>query len=209
MARMTRKEHEHRGRIDYVLDVTEELFSRKGYSGTSMKEIAKRAEFALATLYRLFKSKRDIYAALLEKRFSQLADRLGRESPSEGDVVARIEAFIEAKMTYLYEHWDFAKIYFAHRWSGADQSASPAAESALEIYSGAINGLVRDIRRGIRQGRIRKASAERLAAAVDGITSELVNRWLTVGRPNSPSKDIEQAKGMILKGIATEAPEER
>ncbi len=207
MARMTRKEHERRGRIDYVLDVTEELFSRKGYSGTSMKEIAKRAEFALATLYRLFKSKRDIYAALLEKRFSQLADKLGRESPPEGDIVARIEAFIEAKMTYLHEHWDFAKIYFAHRWSGADQGASPAA-AALEIYSSAINGLVRDIRRGMREGHIRRASAERLAAAVDGITSELVNRWFVIGRPKSPLKDIEQAKGMILRGIAAEAPEE-
>jgi len=205
MAKRTRRELELEMRKTYVLEATEELFAHGGYAGTTMKAAARRAELALATLYRLFRSKRELYAELLQMRCGQLADRIRAAISPEEDVVSRVERFIEAKMTYLHANWRFAKLYLKHRHTPAEE-ADPQQRSAFGKYRQALDELVADIRKGVAGRRLKSVCPERLAAALDGVTSELVGRWLEVGRPESPEEDIELAKDMILKGVVREKP---
>lgn len=49
-----------------ILDAALELFQTHGYHGTSMRQIARRAEIALGGIYNHFPSKDDIYVAVLK-----------------------------------------------------------------------------------------------------------------------------------------------
>jgi AcrR family transcriptional regulator len=71
--------HEAHGRGDTRRDtrariqrVALELFSERGYEGTSLREIAERLDVTKAALYYHFKSKEDIVRSLVEDYFGQL-----------------------------------------------------------------------------------------------------------------------------------------
>ncbi len=71
-----RKEREKNQRRNDIIDAAEKLFFSKGFSNTTMDEVAKQAEYSKGTLYLYFKSKEDLYLAInvrgmkiLEKMF--------------------------------------------------------------------------------------------------------------------------------------------
>lgn len=62
--RMNRREREKQRHYEEILDVAENLFSEKGYDGTTVDDIAKSSEFSRRTIYTYFKSKDELYLAV-------------------------------------------------------------------------------------------------------------------------------------------------
>ncbi|HZL66736.1 MAG TPA: helix-turn-helix domain-containing protein, partial [Candidatus Limnocylindrales bacterium] len=60
-----------------IVEAAVQLFSRRGYKGTSTREIAHLAEVNEATLFRCFVRKADLFWAAAESRLNRL--KLGRE----------------------------------------------------------------------------------------------------------------------------------
>lgn len=65
-----RKEAEERK--NEIIDAADELFSKKGYDGTSTSDIIEKVGIARGTLYHHFKSKEDIMDALIERYSDRL-----------------------------------------------------------------------------------------------------------------------------------------
>lgn len=65
-----RKEAEERK--NEILDVADELFSKKGFDGTSTNDILEKVGIARGTLYHHFKSKEEIMDALIERYSDRL-----------------------------------------------------------------------------------------------------------------------------------------
>src|SRR6202142_3102025 len=53
-------------RRNQLIDVAIDLFSRKGFAGTTTKEIAGAAGVSEAIIFRHFATKRDLYTAIIE-----------------------------------------------------------------------------------------------------------------------------------------------
>lgn len=78
------KRRRHRGDMEamrkHVLFVSAKLFLQKGYTATSLKEIAKTADINIGSVMNLFKAKEDILAELakyvLEEQFTATAELL-------------------------------------------------------------------------------------------------------------------------------------
>ena len=56
-----------------ILDAAEAVFSERGFEAASLREIARRAGLQQPGLYNHFASKRDLYAAVLDRALSPLA----------------------------------------------------------------------------------------------------------------------------------------
>ena len=54
-------------RREQLLDVAAQLFSSRGYAGATTAQIAKEAGITEPIIYRHFKSKRDLFVALIER----------------------------------------------------------------------------------------------------------------------------------------------
>jgi AcrR family transcriptional regulator len=66
-------------RREQLLDVAESLFAQQGYAGATTAQIAKAAGVTEPIIYRHFKSKRDLFVALIERTGKRtLAQRLAR-----------------------------------------------------------------------------------------------------------------------------------
>ena len=76
---------------DKFIEVARQLFARKGVENTTMNDIAAASDKGRRTIYTYFKSKRDIFNAVIESETDQILSRLrhirlhavvaGRENP--------------------------------------------------------------------------------------------------------------------------------
>jgi AcrR family transcriptional regulator len=69
-----------------ILDVAEALFATRGFTGTSMREIAGAADLTAASLYNHFEGKEALYAAVLERGIRPLVHMMqSRAAHEPGD----------------------------------------------------------------------------------------------------------------------------
>lgn len=61
---------------DRFIEVARQLFARKGVENTTMNDIASASDKGRRTIYTYFKSKRDIFNAVIESETEQLLERL-------------------------------------------------------------------------------------------------------------------------------------
>lgn len=71
-----RREREHRRR--QITDAARKVFSGKGFTKTTMEDIAREAELSPGTLYLYFKNKDELYASLSVKILEHLHQQLKR-----------------------------------------------------------------------------------------------------------------------------------
>ncbi len=52
-------------------DAAEEIFGRKGYHETTLKEVAEQAEFSVGSVYSFFENKEDLFRQIFLRRGGQ------------------------------------------------------------------------------------------------------------------------------------------
>ena len=62
------------GNLDRILAAAELLFTRKGFNGTSTRDIAAEAGVSLGNIYNYFGTKEEIFVSLLERREKEYFD---------------------------------------------------------------------------------------------------------------------------------------
>ena len=70
-SRDERKKHRAEDNRLFILEAAEKVFSQRGYALSTVDEIAAEAQFSKATLYRYFKSKRDIFFDVIFNTFDE------------------------------------------------------------------------------------------------------------------------------------------
>jgi TetR/AcrR family transcriptional regulator len=82
---------------DIILAAALEVFSVYGYRGSTVDQIAQRAQMSKPNLLYYFRRKEDIYRALLEKTLADWLRPLRSLDP-EGEPLSEIEKYVRAKM---------------------------------------------------------------------------------------------------------------
>ena len=83
-------------RRDAIVAIAQETFIANGYAGTSMSAIAARLGGSKGTLYNYFKSKEELFVAVVEKKCAQILGMMNEaEIKSGGDLRATLSDFGE------------------------------------------------------------------------------------------------------------------
>lgn len=77
-------------RREQLLDVAETLFAQQGYAGATTSQIARAAGVTEPIIYRHFKSKRDLFVALIERTGRRTLELWQRDLSDEDDPAARL-----------------------------------------------------------------------------------------------------------------------
>jgi AcrR family transcriptional regulator len=83
-----------------IITVSKQLFSKKGFSGTTTKEIAKASGISEAMIFRHFASKRELYSAIIDQRIQEVGDPIPDDAVKERDderVFASLARFVLEK----------------------------------------------------------------------------------------------------------------
>lgn len=93
-----------------ILESALELFATRGYHGTSINDIAKKAGISKGLAYNYFESKQDLVRAILNTLF-EIADEMEKQIDWDGDPYEAIRTIITATFKFMEESGHFWKMY--------------------------------------------------------------------------------------------------
>jgi AcrR family transcriptional regulator len=93
-----------------ILDASAQIFSQKGYHGTSMQDIAAAVDLQKASLYHHVSSKQEILFELLNRGLRILTEVVEEAINDPGPPDARLRRAIQAYLIALTEHQDVTSV---------------------------------------------------------------------------------------------------
>ena len=103
-----------------LIDVARALFAKKGIEETTMNDIALASGKGRRTLYTYFKSKEEVYAAVVEDELElmsqQMAEVAAKEMDYEDKLVAMIYAHLNAIKTVVQRNGNMRAEFFRDIW---------------------------------------------------------------------------------------------
>ena len=94
---------------DRILDAAEDLFAEKGYSATSLGDVADRVGIRSPSLYNHFKNKEALYRAVLERLLSDFAEPM-QELDSAPVTYERVFEWLEAMVRQHHANPNLARL---------------------------------------------------------------------------------------------------
>ena len=101
-----------------ILDAAESLFAIQGFKGTSMMQIAEKADLPKANVHYYFKSKSDLYGKVLERIITSWNAGLETITPDD-DPKSVLTHYIEAKVRNACENTLPSKLFATEIIAGA------------------------------------------------------------------------------------------
>ena len=103
-----------------LVDVARQLFARMGFDNTTMNDIAQASHKGRRTLYTYFKSKDDIFAAVVESELDKLQEMLQeiakREMPADEKLIAFIYKRLDAVKAIVFRNGTLRARFFRDIW---------------------------------------------------------------------------------------------
>ena len=202
MAERTRREREQERNRQEMISAAVDLFHEQGYHGTAVQEIAKKAEFGVGTLYRMFpEGKEAIFLAMQELVVTMFERELAAAVAGEKDEVEIIRGYIIASARVYQAYPKEMSVYMKHiAGVGLDLSRGLPPDLAKR-YLACVGVASGAIRKGIENGRFRKMNPEAATMSLRAV----INTWFT-GRlegawPVGPEECIDQIFDLFFAGI--------
>lgn len=104
--------------IRIILDVATDVFSRKGFDGTRIAEIAELAELPKANIYYYFSSKEEIYSTIIANLIEGWDDALS-ELRADKDPANALQDYVRAKLRYARENPRESRLFASEVIQGA------------------------------------------------------------------------------------------
>jgi AcrR family transcriptional regulator len=100
----TRKRLSAEDRRSAILDSALEVFSRRGYNGASIDEIAQAAGISKALIYEHFPSKKDLHVSLLERHTQDIFVALARTADTDEPGEVRLRKGVDAFLLWVEDN---------------------------------------------------------------------------------------------------------
>jgi len=88
---------------EFLIDVARQLFAKMGVGNTTMNDIAQASRKGRRTLYTYFRSKNDIYLAVIESELDQLQQALHRVGERNLEPEEKLKVFIFTRLDAVKE----------------------------------------------------------------------------------------------------------
>lgn len=173
-----------------IIDAAVRLIAERGFSATSVDEIAEAAGVAKGSVYYNFGSKAELFAAILTQGVGRLTVAL-RTALDDGPQATPVARLVAELLTQVRSNPAFAKVIAAEVFrTGRDwqESIGHIHDHAMAVFADAV--LAADPGAGVQDARLR-------GSAVFGATLVAGLEWLAF-QPDRPAQDVLAA---ILRAV--------
>lgn len=118
-----------------ILDAALACFVDRGYHGTAVPQVAKKAGIAAGTIYHYFKGKEQLVNALYRQWKGEVARRVLTAFPAMQPVREQFRAMWETMVAFALEHPQAFAFLELHHHSSYLDAESLAAENRLKDFS--------------------------------------------------------------------------
>ena len=160
---LTRKDKERIFRQAAILDAAVGIFAKKGYRDTTLDEIAITSEFGKGTIYNYFKSKEDIYSAIIDDVSANLYDIIQQADSGTKNSKDFFEMHAKLVFQYCVGKRDAFIIYVREIAHFTTDIFITDRKKINERHDKVRSILIKKISKGMKLKEIKKYDAEKLA----------------------------------------------
>jgi AcrR family transcriptional regulator len=182
-----------------IMDAARDVFARKGFSETTMDDIAEAAGLAKGTLYLYFKSKRDLYLAALKHGIAELNAQTMRAVDAAQGAREKIRAWVSTRLAFTEENREFCKIYYSEL--GNLVHPVPTLAEFKKMYMQQVEYMTGVLERAAANGEIRSGDARQTALMIYDLTRGSIARQLMGWTREDRQRQIDGICDLIWSGI--------
>jgi AcrR family transcriptional regulator len=171
-ARMTSAE-----RREQLIEIARKLFAERGFDGTSIEEIAARAEVSKPVVYEHFGGKEGIYAVVVDREVRQLLDMM-RDALTSGHPRELLEQAALALLDYVEQSSDGFRILVR------DSPLGSASGSFVSIIGDVASRVEHILAAEFRQRGYDPKNAPMYAQMLVGMVGTTGQWWLDARKPD-------------------------
>jgi TetR/AcrR family transcriptional regulator len=182
-----------------LLAAATDLFARKGYAATTVREIVDSARVTKPVLYYYFQNKEGIYLELMRQTFSNVDYLVDFSRGEKGSTREKLLRFCDQAFSLFMENIEAVRVMYAIYY-GPHQGAPFFDFDAYHLkFQEAIRRLVDE---GVRKGEFRKGDVENMTWAILGAVNvamevELGHPEMGLGR-----EGLGRVLNLIFRGIS-------
>jgi TetR/AcrR family transcriptional regulator of autoinduction and epiphytic fitness len=167
-----------------ILDAARSVFARKGFALGIMDEIAHEAGIAKGTIYLYFRSKTEVYRALLDHDMRILQQSTLKRIDAAPTLKEKIHAFLLVRLENADEKREIFRIMDSER-----TNLSMTRRQYRDFLSEPVDRLAAAIEEAAKRGQIHPIDAEKAAWLIADATRGTIQRRLLSQTPPPPATD--------------------
>jgi AcrR family transcriptional regulator len=145
-----------------IRDAALQLFARKGYHQTSVREIADAANISIGALYTYINTKEDILLLVYQRIFELFQERMSDALLASGDPAAQLRSAIAATLKLYDEYQDLVLVLYQESHSLRRE----ALQQLFDVDRRYVSMIQAIIERGTQEGRFEAGDSNLLAIAI-------------------------------------------
>jgi outer membrane protein TolC/AcrR family transcriptional regulator len=182
-----------------ILDAARRVFSRKGYAETAVEDVADEAHVAKGTLYLYFKSKEELYMAVLAGDLRQMTADARTEMDRAEGFREKLRAFFRVRLEFARAHEDFYRIYLAEY--GSMFVKAPVSREVMQLFRANMRQVAQVVEDASKRGEIAPVPAGPVAAALFDISRGLLERRLLGWQEFRVRDEIDFTIDLLSEGL--------
>lgn len=156
---------------DRLIEVARQLFLIKGIENTTMLDIANAAEQGRRTVYTYFKSKNEIYSAVIEQESEKYVEALRDVAQSALEPEKKLETYLRTLFSVLQSRTAPTITSLLGAWVKLDFQHAQKMRNAIAAKE--VEFLCQILRQGVEDGVFIESQSERMSRMLPSIITAL------------------------------------
>lgn len=184
---------------EQILQAALICFARKGYHQTTMDDIVATSNLSKGTLYWYFKSKQELFIALIDWFFRQFDEEISHTSLDHVSAAEKIRAMVAVFMANIEQTIPFYKITMDF-WAqtSEDEQLRQMFGQFLSKFQGQLSAVIEE---GIARGEFRPVNTPQVALAFFGALDALGLYKTLLGDQIDLPGSVEAMLDVMLAGL--------
>ena len=200
MARKSNQKESGNGSVrQRLLEGAAELFTRKGYAATTVREIVAAAGVTKPVLYYYFRNKEGIYLELMQEAFAKMDDLVAISLEEQGSPIQKLLSLCDRAYSLFMENIKAVRVMYAIYY-GPHQGAPFFDFDAYHLKF--LEAIRRLIEEGIRKGEFRKGNAEDMTWLILGAINVVMEAHLGHPEMGIGREGLARVLNLIFRGIS-------
>jgi len=186
---------------EHIINKAIELFAEKGFEGTSIRDLAAKAEVNVAMVNYYFGSKEKLFEAMVELKAAYLKGVIEEVSKDNSlTEIQKLDRIVESYVNKMFSNRLFHRIIHQELMVHQRENIQDSIINIVSPNSLAIRNLIES---GIRKGTFRKVDAPLVIASIFGtfnqvlLSKKMCNKLLDKNPEYVPYEDPKFKKRLI------------
>ncbi|MCR3758875.1 TetR/AcrR family transcriptional regulator [Clostridium felsineum] len=172
------------------------IFSKNGYNGATMDEIALNAKVAKGTLYYHFKSKEEIFRYVISEGMNVIRGEMEEEAGKESNPINKLKAVCRVQIELIFRNREFFKVLMSQLWG--QESRQLELRNVIKDYIGIIEKYLKE---AMENGYIKNGETEFMSYIFFGVLCSGAVYDLINNNEESMEKLTEKITRYVFKGM--------